>query len=101
MDIQYELRGIRFRRNAEKAKRNIAKHGVSFEQGAEVFFDPFLRYAVASRKGEHRDAALGCDFEFFVLYVVHLMVEEGDHIRIISVRKADTSERKRYEDADN
>jgi len=29
------------------------------------------------------------------------MLEEGDHIRIISVRKADTNERKRYEDADD
>ena len=42
MDIQYELRGIRFRWNAEKAKRYIAKHGVSFEQGAEVFLIRFF-----------------------------------------------------------
>ena len=101
MDVQYELRGIRFRWNAEKAKRNIAKHGVSFEQGAEVFFDPFLRYADASRKGEHRDAAIGCDFEFRILYVVHLLVEEDEYIRIVSARKADANERKRYEDADD
>lgn len=44
MDIEFELRGIRFRWNAEKARRNIEKHGVSFEQAAQVFFDPFIRY---------------------------------------------------------
>lgn len=46
---------------------------------------------------EVRDAALGADFEFHLLYVVHVVFED-DHIRIISARKADPKERKRYED---
>lgn len=48
MDIEFELRGIRFRWNADKARRNIEKHGVSFEQAAQVFFDPFIHYVDAS-----------------------------------------------------
>lgn len=97
MDIEYELRGIRFRWNADKAKRNAEKHGIAFEQAAQVFFDPFVRYEDGSDQGQQRDAAVGADFGFRVLFVVHLLFED-DHIRIISARKAEPPERKRYED---
>jgi uncharacterized DUF497 family protein len=100
MDIEYELRGVRFRWNEDKAKLNAEKHGVSFEQAAQVFFDPFLRYVDASRDGEQRDGAVGCDFDFRVLFVVHLVLED-EYIRIISARKAEPNERKRYEDGDD
>ena len=100
MDIEYELRGVRFRWNEDKAKLNTEKHGVSFEQAAQVFFDPFLRYVDASRDGEQRDGAVGCDFDFRTLFVVHLLVED-EYIRIISARKAEPNERKRYEDGDD
>ena len=100
MDIEYELRGVRFRWNEDKAKPNAEKHGVSFQQAAQVFFDPFLRYFDASRDGEQRDGAVGSDFNFRVLFVVHLVVED-EYIRIISARKAEPTERKRYEDGDD
>ena len=100
MDIEYALRGIRFRWNEGKARLNAEKHGVSFEQAAQVFFDPFLRYVDASRNGEQRNGAVGCDFDFRVLFVVHLLVED-EYIRIISARKAEPNERKRYEDGDD
>ncbi len=100
MDIEYALHGVRFRWNADKAKVNLEKHAVSFEQAAQVFFDPFVRYQDASGQEEQRDGAVGCDFEFRVLFVVHLIVED-DHIRIVSARKAQPNERKRYEDGDN
>jgi uncharacterized DUF497 family protein len=99
MDIEYELRGIRFRWDAGKAKLNAEKHGVTFEQAAQIFFDPFLQYQDASTYDEQRDGAVGCDFDFRILFVVHL-IEEEEHIRIISARRADPSERKRYEDGD-
>lgn len=100
MDIEYELRGIRFRWNADKAKLNVEKHGVSFERAAQVFFDPFLRYQGATRQGEQRDGVVGCDFDFRILFVVHLIIED-DYIRIISARKAEPSERRSYEDGDD
>lgn len=96
MDIEFELRGIRFRWNAEKARRNIEKHGVSFEQAAQVFFDPFIRYMDASASQEQRDGAVGSDFDFRVLFVVHVTIE-GDFIRLISARKAEPKERAYYE----
>ena len=101
MDIEYELRGIVFRWNVEKERANIRKHdGVSFRQAAQVFFDPFLMAEDASRNQDARDGAIGADFDMHVLYVVHILFGD-DHIRIISARKADSAERKRYEDGNN
>ena len=97
MDIEYELHGIRFRWNEDKARLNVKNHdGVSFEQAAQVFFDPFVQYRDASRNNEKREGALGCDFYFRLLFVVHLDIEE-EFIRIISARKAEPHERNSYE----
>ena len=40
MDITYQLQGVLFEWDENKAKINIQKHGVTFEEAAEVFFDP-------------------------------------------------------------
>jgi len=100
MDIEYELRGIRFRWNVDKAKLNIKNHDVSFEQAAQVFFDPFVQYRDASQKREKREGALGCDFDLRLLFIVHLDIED-DFIRIISARKAEPHERDSYETGNN
>jgi uncharacterized protein len=97
MDIEYELHGIRFRWNEDKARLNVKKHdGVSFEQAAQVFFDPFVQYRDVSRNNEKREGALGCDFNFRLLLVVHLDIED-EFIRVISARKAEPHERENYE----
>jgi uncharacterized DUF497 family protein len=96
MDIEYELRGIRFRWNESKAKLNAHKHQVSFNEAAQVFFDPLVQYQDASRNNEQREGAIGCDFNFRVLFVVHMEIED-DFIRIISARKAEPHERDSYE----
>lgn len=101
MDIEYQLRGIRFRWDADKERTNILKHeGVSFRQAAEVFFDPFLRCEDASRNDETRDGAIGADFVFRVLYVVHIVFED-DYIRIISAKQAEPWQRKYYENGND
>ena len=43
MRIDYQLHGIRFEWESEKATTNLRKHGIAFETACEVFFDPFLR----------------------------------------------------------
>jgi uncharacterized protein len=48
MDVEYELRGITYRWDATKARANFDKHGVTFEQAAQVLLDPFIRYQDAS-----------------------------------------------------
>lgn len=96
MNVTYALNGVAFRWDDIKARSNFAKHGITFEQAAQVFFDPYVRFADAGNDGEARDGALGCDFQYRLLFVVNLIIEE-DGIRIISARHATANERKRYE----
>jgi len=97
MDVQFELNGALFVWNADKARRNARKHdGITFEQAAEAFFDPFLRLVDASREDEARDAVIGYDTRGRLLFVVHVEFE-GEHIRIISARKATNDERTTYD----
>lgn len=97
MDVRHELNGIRFIWNDEKARLNVVNHdGITFQQAAEVFFDPFVAVEDASRNDEARDAAIGFDLAGRVLYVVHIEVD-GEYIRIISARKATSQERERHD----
>lgn len=90
------LNGITFVWNEEKAQKNPGKHdGVTFQQAAEAFFDPFIVVVDASRNDEARDAIIGMDRRWNLLYVVH--IERDDVIRIISARKATRKEREYYE----
>lgn len=97
MDVYFVLNGITFVWNNEKASSNPQKHdGITFRQAAEVFFDPFLVVIDASRNDEARDAIIGLDTRWNLLYVVHIEREENV-IRIISARKATRQERAIYE----
>ena len=75
----------------------LKKHGVSFQQATSAFFDPFLRVVDASPEEEARDAIIGMDENWDLLFVVHIIVED-DRVRIVSARKATRSERHDYED---
>ena len=95
--VKYTHNGICFIWNKDKAKSNITKHeGLSFEQASTAFFDPFLKVIDASRNNESREAVIGMDDKWSVLYVVHLQIED-DKIRIVSARKATKREREDYE----
>ena len=96
MDEIFELKGLSFVWDSVKVRKNLSKHGVSFAQAAEVFFDPFLRIIDASPDDEIRDAVIGMDEQWNLLYVVHIAFE-ADKIRIISARKATPGERPSYE----
>ena len=96
MDEQFELHKINFVWDKRKLKINLAKHGLSFEQATEAFFDPFIKIVDASRNQEMRDAIIGMDKQWNLLFVVHIAFEE-DQIRIISARKVTRSEKDYYE----
>jgi uncharacterized DUF497 family protein len=61
MDEYFELNGIGFLWDRAKARENLQRHGVSFEQASEAFFDPFLRVIDAGTDAESRDALIGMD----------------------------------------
>jgi uncharacterized protein len=97
MNVYFVLNGITFSWNNEKAQANPLRHdGITFQQAAEAFFDPFLVLTDASRNDEARDAVIGLDARWNLLYVVHIE-HEGENIRIISARKATRQERLLYE----
>lgn len=97
MDVRYQLHGITFEWDSEKANANLSKHGVSFETACEVFFDPFVRVNDDELlRGELREAVIGMTVDWRLLYVVYVMREET--VRLISARPVTTIERKQYED---
>ena len=78
-----------------KAKANLAKHGVSFEEAATAFDDELGAYYPDSLH-ENRFILIGYSRKQRLLYVVHAEVTP-DAIRIISARKATRHEKTRYE----
>lgn len=71
MDILYRLQGSQFEWDANKAQSNVEKHGVTFEEAAEVFFDPFYQGGNASIDDEKRDFIIGYSFAQRLLLVVY------------------------------
>jgi uncharacterized DUF497 family protein len=90
---------MQFEWDPEKARRNLAKHGVSFELARRVWDDP-LHVVVPDRieAGEQRWHVVGLVGSTAVV-VVHSLPdpENEDRVRIIGARKATPGERKRYE----
>lgn len=80
---------------------NQRKHHLNFEAAAQVFSDPFaLTLQDRIENGEERWQTIGRVGYHVVVLVAHTMRfdERQEIIRIISARKADRSERKRYEE---
>ena len=96
MRILYELQGVVFDWDSDKADSNVQKHGVSFHASCEVFFDPFVKIVDASNPTESREAAIGYTEGERLLFVVHVIRHE-ETIRIISAREATHEERRQNE----
>lgn len=98
MDIVCRLQGFGFEWDENKAQSNFEKHGVTFEEAAEVFFDPFYQTGDTSGDNdEQRDFIIGYSLSQRLLLVVYK--ERGKQTRIISARPATRAERKLYEQA--
>jgi len=95
MDKTFELQGIRFEWDEEKYAVNLYKHGVKFEEAAEVFFDPENQFGDASVDDEFREYIIGYSLSNRILLVV--FVEREVRTRIISARRATSQEKKEYE----
>ncbi|EPW3922821.1 MULTISPECIES: BrnT family toxin [Enterobacter] len=89
-----------FEWDTNKAKSNLIKHGIRFEEAVLVFDDPYhLSLQDRHENGEFRWQTIGLVHGLIVIMVAHTVrFESGDEvIRIISARKADRKERSRYE----
>ena len=86
-----------------KDAANHREHGVAFRVATQVFRDPFhTREVDRIEGGEYRWKTVGCVSGATFLLVVHTY-RDGERnmvVRIISARRADRSDRKRYDSQD-
>jgi len=90
--------GYNFEWDPKKAKENLSKHGVSFEEAVTVFGDP-LSMNMADpdhSEGEHRFIVMGMSDRYRLLLVSY--TERPPRTRIISARLATRHEREQYEE---
>jgi len=88
---------MRFEWDPRKAKRNFAKHRVSFEEATTAFRDPLSSTgADPDSADENRFITFGLSSKRKLITVAH--TERDDSIRIISARRATKQEREIYEE---
>ena len=90
-----------FEWDEQKAQVNLRKHGIGFIDAVRVFDDP-LAVTVQDRieNGEQRWQTVGMAGGYLLLLVAHTVRLESEGIevvRIISARRVDRAERRRYE----
>ncbi len=81
-----------------KARENLIKHKISFEEAQTVFSDPNARmiFDTEHSRDEERFILLGISSGLRLLVVCHCYRENDMLIRIISARKATKKEQKQY-----
>lgn len=92
MDLQFEW-------DASKAKANLKKHGVAFEEALTVFADPLGRIFDDPEHSseERREIIIGFSAKPRLLVVG--FTERSGRVRLIHARRATTTERKRHEES--
>ena len=88
---------MKFEWEPKKAKENLKKHGVSFDEAVTVFYDPFSATFDDPDHSfqERRYITIGFSSRPRLLVVAH--TDRGKSTRIISARQATTHERKKHE----
>ena len=91
-----------FEWDRRKARTNVQKHGISFEEAKTVFNDPLLLTYPDDlhSEDEARYISIGYSSQPRLLLVVHTeqATKSEVQIRIISSRKATRKERQNYEE---
>lgn len=88
---------LSFEWDPAKARENVRKHGVSFDEARTVFSDDqaILLHDPDHSADEDRFVLLGLSAQLRVLVVVHAY-RQDDVVRLISARKATPTERAQY-----
>jgi uncharacterized DUF497 family protein len=90
--------GLLFEWDPKKARLNIKRHGISFDEASTAFRDPLSKTIddPLHSDDEERFVLIGQSLAGRLLVVVH--TERGDRVRIISARLATNKERFKYEE---
>jgi uncharacterized protein len=88
-----------FEWDPKKARTNLSKHDVDFEEASTIFDDPiFITFLDTEHSiDEERYITIGLSDKARLLMVAH--AERNNRIRIISARKATKNEEKYYQEA--
>lgn len=89
---------MQFEWDADKARINLRKHGVSFQEASTVFYDELSATGddPDHSVGECRFITIGVSSAGRLLAVAH--TDRHDVVRIISARAAAAAERRIYEE---
>ena len=90
---------VRFDWDPVKARDNLRKHGIAFDEAKTVFSDEHALFLADPDHSEEEDRLLllGLSAQLRVLVVVHCYRESETVIRLISARRADRDERRQYD----
>ena len=91
---------LQFDWDPKKARRNLRKHGISFEEASTIFDDPlYISFLDAEHSAEEeRHITIGMSNKVRLLMAAH--TERKKMVRIISARKATKNEEKFYNEAE-
>lgn len=89
---------LRFEWDAKKAKSNLKRHGVSFDEARTAFYDEWARlYDDPDHSNEEdRFLLIGMSARLRTLLIAHCYRGRESVIRLISARKADKDEAEEY-----
>ena len=92
------MAALRFSWDEAKARQNLRKHKVSFEEAETAFLD---EQALLLDDPDHSDTEdrfllLGMTAALRVLSVCHCVRESGSRIRLISARRATKAEQRQH-----
>jgi uncharacterized DUF497 family protein len=89
---------LRFEWHSTKSAVNAKKHGISFEEAKSVFSDENAKLISDPDHSDDEDRfiLLGISIRLRTLVVCHCYRGDDNIMRIISARKATTSESKKY-----
>lgn len=89
---------LKFEWDSKKAKDNLVKHGISFEEALTVFADPLAKIFDDEEHSadEHREIIMGHSARNRLLLIC--FTERRTRVRLISARKSTPLEQKDYEE---
>lgn len=92
------MQHLEFSWDAIKARKNLIKHGVSFDEAVSVFYDEkaIEFYDPDHSEDEDRFLIVGMSVRLRIIVVCHCLRNKGTMIRIISARKATKHEIRFY-----
>lgn len=90
---------MHFEWDPAKARQNLQKHGVSFEEASSIFYDPLAVTGADPDHSEDEERLITFGMSSQGRLLVVSQTERGEAIRIINARVATQLERHIYEES--